>query len=90
MFFKVSEYLLKQNKNILKNMIVILPRYFCNISLNVLRSTFFTFFNIYNLLFLRIPNIGKIRVKVAPKTNYFSYILSSCTNIIAAFNIFFH
>ena len=25
-------------------------------------------------LFLRSPNIDKIRVKVGPKTNYFSYI----------------
>ena len=48
-----------------------------------------TFFNIYNLPFLRSPNIGKIRVKVGPKTNYFSYILSSCTNRIAVFNNFF-
>ena len=83
---KVSEYPFKQNKNILKNMTVLLYLYFCNISLNVLRPTFF---NIYNLPFLRSPNIGKIRVKVGPKTDYFSYILSSCTNRIAVFNDFF-
>ena len=70
----------------LKNMTVLLYIYFHNISLNVLRPTFF---NIYNLPFLRSPNIGKIRVKVGPKTNYFSYILSSCTNRIAVFNNFF-
>ena len=69
-----------------KNMTVLLYTYFY-IFLNVLRPTFF---NIYNLPFLRSPNIGKIRVKVGPKTNYFSYILSSCTNRIAVFNIFFH
>ena len=38
---KVSEYPFKQNKNILKNMRVLLYLYFCNISLNVLRPTFF-------------------------------------------------
>ena len=84
--FKVSEYPFKQSKNVLKNMTLLLHKYFYNISLNVLRPTFF---NIYNLPFLRSPNIGKIRVKVGPKTNYFSYILSSCTNRIAVFNIFF-
>ena len=57
------------------------------VSLNVLRPTFFS---IYNLPFLLSPNIRKIRVKVGPKTNYFSYILSSCTNRIAVFNNFFH
>ena len=56
------------------------------VSLNVLRPTFFS---IYNLPFLLSPNISKIRVKVGPKTNYFSYILSSCTNRVAVFNNFF-
>ena len=68
-----------------KNMTVLLYTYFY-IFLNVLRPTFF---NIYNLPFLRSPNIGKIRVKVGPKTNYFSYFMSSCTNRIAVFNNFF-
>ena len=85
-FFKVSEYPFKPNKNVLKNMTVLLYTYFYNISLNVLRPTFF---NIYNLPFLRSPNIGKIRVKVGPKTNYFSYFMSSCTNRIEVFNNFF-
>ena len=66
---KVSKYPFMQNKNALKNMTVLLYTYFYNISLNVLRPAFF---NIYNLPFLRSPNIGKIRVKVGPKTNYFS------------------
>ena len=70
----------------LKNMAVLLCTYFYDISLNVLRPTFF---NIYNLPFLRSPNIGKITVKVGPKTNHFSYILSSSTNRIAVFNNFF-
>ena len=83
---KVSEYPLKQNKNVLKNMTVLLYTYFHNISLNVLRPTFF---NVYNLPFLCSPNIGKIRVKVGSKTNYFSYFMSSCTNRIAVFNNFF-
>ena len=67
-------------------MAVLLYTYFYNISLNVLRLTFF---NIYNLPFLRSPNIGKIKVKVGPKTNYFSYFMSSCTDRIVVFNNFF-
>ena len=85
-FIKVSEYTFKENENMLKNMTVLLYSYFYNISLSVLRPNFF---NIYNLPFLRSPNIGKIGVKVGPKTDYFSYILSSCTNRIAVFNDFF-
>ena len=84
--FEVSEYPFNQNKNVLKNMTVLLYSYFYNISLNVLRPTFF---NIYNLPFLPSPNIGKIRIKVMPKTNYFSYFMSSCTNRIEVFNNFF-
>ena len=67
-----------------KNMTVLLHTYFYNISLRL------TFFNIYNLPFLRSPNIGKIRFKVGQKTNYFSYILSSRTNRIAVLNNFSH
>ena len=85
-FIKVSECPFKQNRSMLKNMTVLLHTYFFNISLNVLKPTFF---NIYNLPFLRPPNIGKIRVKVGPKINYFSYFMSSCTNRIAVFNNFF-
>ena len=83
---KVSEYPFKQNKNMSKNMAVPLYTYFYNISLNTLRLTFFS---IYNLPFLRSPNIGKVRVKVGPKTNYFSYILRSGTNRIVVLNNFF-
>ena len=53
-----------------------------NVSLNLLRQTFF---NIYNLTFLRSQNIGKIKVEVGLKTNYFFYFMSSCTNRIAVF-----
>ena len=84
--FKVSEYPLKQNKNIFKNIKVLLYTHFYNISLNVLRPTLF---NICNLPFSHFPNIRKIRVKVGPKTNYFSYFMSSCTNRIVEFNNFF-
>ena len=84
--FKVSQNPLKQNRNVSKNKTVPLYTYFYNISLNVLRPTFF---NIYNLPFLCSPNIGKIRVKVGPKTNYFSYFMSSCTDRIVVFNNFF-
>ena len=84
--FKVSEYPFKQNRGMLKNMTVLLYTYSFNVSLNVIRITFF---NICNLPFLSSPNIGKIRVKVGPKTNYFSYFMSSGTNRIAVFNNFF-
>ena len=47
------------------------------------------FFNIYHLPFLRAPNIGKISIKVRPKTDYSSYIPNPCTNRIAVFNNFF-
>ena len=83
---KVSEYLFKQNKNMLKNTIMLSYSYFYNISLNVLIPTFF---NIYNLPFLRSPNIGTIRDKVGSKTTYFFYFPSSCTNRIVVFNNFF-
>ena len=76
--FKVSEYPVKQNKNMLKNMTVLLYSYSNIISLNVLRPTFF---NIYSLPFLRSRNIGTIRVKVGSKTNHFFYFLSSCNRI---------
>ena len=55
--FKASEYPFKQNKNMWKNMTVLLYSYFNNISLNVLRPTFF---NIYSLPFLRSRNIGEL------------------------------
>ena len=70
--FKVSEYPFKPNKNVLKNMAVLLYRYFFNISLK--KHFRPTFCNIYNLPFLRSPNVGKIRVKFGPKTNYFSLL----------------
>ena len=84
---KVSEYPFKQNKNTLKNLKVPLYTHFCNIFLNVLRPTFF---NICNLPVSQFPpNIRKIRVKVGPQTNYFSYFMSPCTGRIVVFNNFF-
>ena len=85
-FFKISEYPFKQNENMLKDMTGLLYTHFHNISLNVLRLTFF---NKYNLPFLRSLNIDKTGVKVGPNTDYFYYILSSCTNRIAVFNNYF-
>ena len=84
-FLKVSEYPSKENKNTLKIMQVLLYTHFYNISLNVLRPNFL---NICNLPISHFPNIRKIRVKVVPKTNYFSYFMSSCTNRIAVFSNF--
>ena len=77
-----SQSTLSTSIKMLKNLTVLLYTYFHNISLNVLRPTFF---NICNLPFLLSPNIGIIRVKVGPKTNYFSIILSFCTKRIAGF-----
>ena len=70
----------------LKNMKVLLYTYFYNISLNVLRTNFF---NMYSLRFSLFTNTGRISVKFGPKTNYFSYLMSSCTNRIAVFYYFF-
>ena len=83
--FKVSEYPFKQSKNVLKNMTLLLHKYFYNISLNVLRPTFF---NIYNLPFLRSPSV-KLGSKLGQKLTTFSNFMSSCTNRIEVFNIFF-
>ena len=83
---KVSENPFKQNKNMLKNKTVLLYTYIYNIFLNVLRPTSV---NVYNLPFLVSPVIGKIEVKVGPKNSYFPSFMSSCTNRIAVFNIFF-
>ena len=86
MAFKVSEYPFKENKNTLKNIQVLLYTHFYNISLNVLRPNFL---NICNLPISHFPNIRKIRIKVGPKTNYFSYFMSSFTNRITVFSNFF-
>ena len=83
---KVSEYPFKENKNTLKNIQVLLYTHFYNISLNVLRPNFL---NICNLSISHFPNIGKISVKAGPKTNYFSYFMSSCTDSIVVSNNFF-
>ena len=85
-FIKVSEYPFKENRNTLKNIQELLYTHFYSISLNVLRPNFF---NILNLPISHFPNIRKIRVKVGPKTNYFSYFMSSCTDRIVVFNNFF-
>ena len=81
--FKVSEYPFKENRNMLKIIEVLLYTHFYNISLNVLGLNFL---NICNLPISHFPNIRKIRVKTGPKTNYF---MSSCTDRIVVFNIFF-
>ena len=57
-----------------------------NVSLNVLRPTFF---NIYNLPFSLSLNIGEIGFNFGPKTNCFSYFMSSSTNRIAVFYNFY-
>ena len=63
------EHLSRKNKKMLKNVKVLLYAYFYNIPLNELGQTFFS---IHNLTFSRLPNIGKVRIKVEPKNNYFS------------------
>ena len=82
----MSEYPFKENKNTLKKIQALLYTHFCNISLNVLRPNIL---NICNLPISHSPNIRKIRVKVGPKTDYFSYFMSSCTDSIVVFNNFF-
>ena len=62
---------------LLKDMKVLLYICFYNISLNVLRPT-------------RSPHIGKIRVNIGPKTNYFCYFICSCLNRIEVFHNFLH
>ena len=66
--------------------VVLLYTYFYNISLIKCTKT-----NLQYIYFTTVtpPNIGKIRVRVRPKTNYFPYILSFCTNRIVVFNNFF-
>lgn len=81
--FKVSAYPFKQYKKMLKNMKALLYTYFYNILLNVLNQPF-AIYRIYLYHFL-----GKIRVKIGPNTNYFSYFLSSWTNRIAICNNLF-
>ena len=66
--FKVSEYPFKQNRSILKNMTVLLYKHFFNVYLKVLRPAFF---NIYNLPFLRFPNIVKLGSKLGQKLTTF-------------------
>ena len=83
--FKVSEYPFKQNKNTLKNIKVLLYTHFYNIYLNVLRPSFFY---TCNLPFSHFPNTKKKRVKVGPKTDFFSFFMSSFTDRIAVFSIF--
>ena len=55
-------------------------------SLNILRLTFL---KIYFVLSWRSPNIGKRRVKIVQKTNYFFYFTSPCTNRFVVFYGFF-
>ena len=78
----------KQNRSMLKKTwLCYYIQFFFNIILNVLRPTFF---NTCNLPFLHSPNIGKIRINVGPKTNYFPYFMSPCTNRIGVLITFFH
>ena len=86
-FFKVSEYPFKPNKNVLKNMTVLLYTYFYNISLNVLRPTFF---NIYNLTFLRSPNIGKQGSKLGQELLLFPTLWAPAPTELKFSTIFFH
>ena len=85
-YLQVSEYPFKQNKKTLKNIKVLLYAHSHNISLNVLRPTFFS---ICNLPFSHFPNTKKIRVNVGLQTNYITYFMSSCTDRIVELNFFF-
>ena len=78
-----SQSTLSTSIKMLKNLTVLLYTYFHNISLNVLRPTFF---NICNLPFLLSPNIGIIRVKVGPKTIFPIFWASAPREL----QVFFH
>ena len=69
-------------------MTVLLHKYFYNVSLNVLRPTFF---NIYNIIYLfyALQILVKLGSKLGEKLTTFSYFMSSCTNRIEVFNDFF-
>ena len=84
--FKVSEYPFKENKSTFKNTQVLLCTHFYNISLYVLRPNFL---DICSLTISHSADIRRIRVKAGPKTNYFSYFMSTCTYSIVVFNNFF-
>ena len=66
---KVSEYPLKQNRNMLKNMAMLLYTIFFNISLNVLKPTFF---DICNLPFYALQISVKLGSKLGQKLTTFS------------------
>ena len=82
----VSEYPLKQNKNVLQNMTVLLYTYFY-ISSNILRPTFFNIYIIYLSYALQIS--AKFGSKLGQKLTTFSNFMSSCTNRLEVFNNFF-
>ena len=82
----VSEYPLKQNKNVLQNMTVLLYTYFY-ISSNILRPTFFNIYIIYLSYALQIS--VKFGSKLGQKLTTFSNFMSSCTNRLEVFNNFF-
>ena len=86
MAFKVSEHPFKENKNTLKNIQVLSYTHFYNL-LKCTKTKLFIY--ICNLPTSHFPNIRKIRAKVGPKTNYFSYFISSCTDRIVVFNNFY-
>ena len=85
--FKVSEYPFKQNRGMLKNMTVLLYTYSFNVSLNVIRITFF---NICNLPFLSSPNIGKIGSKLGQKLTTFPTLWAPAPTELQFSIIFFH
>ena len=65
---KVSEYPFKKNRNMLKNMTMLLYTIFFNISLNVLKPTFF---DICNLPFYALHISVKLGLKLGQKLTTF-------------------
>ena len=81
---KVSEYPFKQNKN----MLVLLYTYFHNISLNVLRITFFNIYIIYDFYALQIS--VKLGSKLGQKLTTFPIFWVPAPTELQFSIIFFH
>ena len=84
---KVAEYPLKQNRNMLKNMTMLLYTIFFNISLNVLKPTFF---DICNLPFYALQISVKLGSKLGQKLTTFSTLWAHSPTELQFSVIFFH
>ena len=84
---KVSEYPFKKNRNMLKNMTMLLYTIFFNISLNVLKPTFF---DICNLPFYALHISVKLGLKLGQKLTTFPTLWAPAPTELQFSVIFFH